>query len=174
MWVVYSVVAAVFLIAGASKAANPGPLGQLMHDVWRIPDPLTKRAARGVGIAEIMIALGLLSGPTSQPAGFAAAAASCVFLVAGIVMNRRAPGVTCGCFGSLTSKLKIGGTQLALAAGLLAASVVVVGAGETNGQPALAFLATSAVSLGVLGTAAWRAIRSLPKGLLYPVKASVS
>jgi hypothetical protein len=115
--------AAVFLLAAASKLRSPGEFGDVLRNL--VPAALVRPLTLAAPLAELALGVILLSGLANQIAVGAAMAMLAVFTIVLTIMWRR--GLKgCGCFGEAEDTTTVGGiirnVILMALAGLVVAS----------------------------------------------------
>jgi uncharacterized membrane protein YphA (DoxX/SURF4 family) len=94
------VLAGVFLVAAASKLADPSALAESIANYRVLPEAAVGAVALLVPAAEVVIGAALLAGPYVQGAGVLGALMLLVFAGAMAQAKVRGIDLDCGCFGA--------------------------------------------------------------------------
>ncbi len=101
VWTARLVLAAVFVVAAASKLRAHDEFVGVLHNYRLLPEPLERPVAWALPGVEGLVALGLLIEPTRPYAAVGAAALLVVFSLAMAVnLARGRRDIDCGCFAS--------------------------------------------------------------------------
>ena len=97
--------AGVFLVAAASKLADPASLAQTIANYRVLPEGAVGAAALLVPAAELVIGVALLAGPYVQGGGVLGALMLLVFAAGMAQAKLRGIDLDCGCFGAASDTL---------------------------------------------------------------------
>lgn len=136
---VVAILAVVLAVSGVLKVTEPGATTALL-DALRVPR--IPGAVRVLGLVEVAAGVAVLS-LGSRPAAAATAALFALFAGLTEVARRRAPGVSCGCFGRYSTAP----TGLHVAVDLVAAAVATAAA--VAGPPPLGDVVAAQPMAGV-------------------------
>ncbi len=148
-WTLRSFLAVLFATAALSKLAASEEFYGVVRNFRLLPNALARPVARGLPVAEMAIAVGLLAGPLARPAALAAAALLAVFgLAIAINVLRGRSQIDCGCFRN-GMKQRIGwatvGRNIVLTVLALGAAMLLPGAGAAGAADIATGLVAGAV-----------------------------
>ncbi len=159
--------AALLLGAGAMKLVRPRPFSHALYRLLPVGlahrPALATAAAPAVGIAELLVGVGLL-GSTWWKAEWSSAAAAGAFLYAafvGVILVAFRKGSACGCWSSFSDG-PAGGAELGRALALAMVAAGVLAAGLLDGPPrswrwlSPAWALTLAVAVAAVAAIGWR------------------
>lgn len=169
MWIPFAALAACFSVAGLSKMVSAAAFAGMVRSALPVDEHVGAAAARLVALVELLVSAIIITGWLGRGASLLAAGMSLGFLLGGLLLARRVPhGVSCGCFGALTDRMKLGMPQLLVACLLTAIPALLYILGWRNTRPEFSFLLASSLTLVTLGLGAWRSVRAVDLRLIRP------